>query len=235
MEYNTERDHLKLREYGRNVQRMVSYIKTVEDREKRNSYAITLVELMKQINPNLKDSQEYEQKVWDDLFIVSEFELDIDSPYPKPDAAILDRKPDRVKYNFNKIKYRHYGRSLEILIEQAINLEDPAEKQGAVITIGKLMKSFYNTWNRENIEDEQVLKNIKQLSDNQLDIDIETVKDLNLFDMAKPASDGTRTKNRSNNGNRNSNKGKRNNSGNNSGNNNSGNNNNNQRKRRTNN
>jgi hypothetical protein len=196
MDYNTGRDPIKLREYGRNVQRMVAYLRTVEDKEKRDSYASTLVELMKQINPNLKDSQEYEQKIWDDLHIISDFSLDIDGPYPQPDASLLDRKPDRVNYNHNNIKFRHYGRSIEILIDQAIRLEDPAEVEGAVITIGKLMKSFYNTWNKENIEDEQVLKNIRAMSDHKLDIDIEKVKELKLFDMAKPNYDPNRNRNR---------------------------------------
>jgi hypothetical protein len=211
MDYNTGRDPIKLKEYGRNVQRMVAYLKTVEDKEKRDSYASTLIELMKQINPNLKDSQEYEQKIWDDLHIISDFSMDIDSPYPKPDETLLDRKPDRVNYNHNNIKFRHYGRSIEILIDQAIKLEDPAEVEGAVITIGKLMKSFYNTWNKENIEDEQVLKNIKAMSSGKLDIDIEKVKELRLFDMAKPNNDN-RHRNRNNNRNNNNrNKGGRNN------------------------
>jgi hypothetical protein len=214
MDYNTGRDHLKLREYGRNVQRMVAHIKTIDDKEKRNSYAATLVELMKQINPNLKDSQEYEQKIWDDLYIISDFELDAEGPYPKPDAGILERKPDRVKYSSNNIKYRHYGRSIEILIDRAVKLEDPAEKEGAVIAIGKLMKSFYGTWNKENIEDEQVLKNIHKMSNNQLDIDIEKVKELRLFDMAKPSYDHNRNRNRNHGHSNRGGKGRRNNNNN---------------------
>jgi len=220
MDYNTGRSPIKLREYGRNVQRMVAHLKSVDDKEKRNSYAATLVELMKQINPNLKDTQEYEQKIWDDLHIISDFELDIEGPFPKPDATLLSKKPDRVGYNHNNIKFRHYGRSIEILIDQAIKLEDPAEKEGAIITIGRLMKSFFGTWNKENIEDQQVLKNIKALSGDELDIDIEKVKELRLFDMSKPAHDGNRNR-RNNNNNRG--KGRR------------GNNNNNNRSRRRNN
>ncbi len=174
-----------MREYGRNIQRMVKYLGSVEDKEKRNSYAKTLVQLMTSINPNVKDSQEYEQKVWDDLYIISHFQLDVEGPFPKPDSNILDRKPDRVLYNSNEIKYRHYGRSIEILIEQAKIIEDPSEKESAIITIGKLMKSFYQTWNKEHIEDEQVLKNIQRMSDGELTVNIETVKELKLFDMAK--------------------------------------------------
>ncbi len=187
MEYNTSRAHLKLREYGRNVQNLVAHIKQESDKEKRNAHAATLVELMKQVNPNLnKDTDEYDQKIWDDVFIISDFDLDVDSPFTKPEPSVLDRKPERINYFSNEIKYKHYGRSIELLIEKAIALEDPKEKEGAVIVIGKLMKSFFQTWNKDSIEDELVLKNIKRMSNDQLDIDIETVKELNLFDLGKP-------------------------------------------------
>ncbi len=186
LEYNTQREQLTLREYGRNVQNLVKFIRGVESKEKRNRYAALLVDLMKMINPELnKDATEYNQKVWDDLFIISKFDMDVESPYPIPEATILDRKPDRMGYQSNEIKYRHYGRSVEILIENASKLEDPKEKEGAVITIGRLMKTFYQTWNKDNIEDEQILKTIRQLSNNQLDIDIEKVKEFNLFDSER--------------------------------------------------
>lgn len=191
MQYNTDRPHLKLREYGRSVQNLVAFIKSEPDKTKRSSYMATLVELMKQINPNIsKDATEYDQKIWDDIFIISEFELDVDTPYPKPETSLLDRKPKRMKPYFNEIKFRHYGRSIEKLIEKAIELEDPKEREGAVVVIGKLMKSFYLTWNKENIEDEQVLMNIRRMSDNRLDINIATVKELRLFDMGKPILQG---------------------------------------------
>ncbi len=186
LEYNTGREHLTLREYGRNVQNLVKFIRTVDDKEKRNKYASLLVELMKAVNPEFsKDAAEYTQKVWDDLFIISKFNLDVESPFPIPESTILDRKPDRVGYQSNNIKFRHYGRNLEILIENAMKLEDPKEREGAVIAIGKLMKSFYLTWNKDNIEDETVLKNIKMLSKNELDIDIAKVKEHGLFDSER--------------------------------------------------
>lgn len=186
LEYNTQREYLTLREYGRNVQNLVAHIKTIEDKEKRNKYAGLLVDLMKMINPEFsKDANEYTQKVWDDLFIISEFDLDVESPFPIPESTILDRKPDRLTYSSNAIRYRHYGKNIEILIKNAVDLEDPKEKEGAVIAIGKLMKSFYLTWNKDTIEDEQVLKNIKQLSNDQLDIDINKVKEFNLFDSER--------------------------------------------------
>ncbi len=202
MDYNTERSHLKLREYGRNVQNLVEHLKVIENKDERNKKAVTLVELMKLINPDInKESDEYDQKIWDDLYIISNFEIDFEGPYPKPNAEILDRKPDRLKYASNNIRYKHYGKSVERLIEQAINLEDPKEKEGAIVAIGKLMKSFFQTWNKDSIEDEQVLKNIKQLSNDQLDINIETVKELGLFDSEKKPMN--RNHNRNNNNNKN--------------------------------
>ncbi len=188
MEYNTERAHLKLREYGRNVQNLVSHIQNEPDKEMRNKMVVTLVELMKLINPNLsKDTEEYDQKIWDDVFIISGFKIDVDSPFSTPEPSLLEKKPERMTYFSNAIKYKHYGRSLEMLIQKAVALEDPKEKEGAVIVLGKLMKSFFQTWNKDSIEDEQVLMNIKRMSDNKLDIDINTVKKLNLFDLGKPA------------------------------------------------
>ncbi|MCP4457802.1 MAG: DUF4290 domain-containing protein [Cytophagales bacterium] len=206
MEYNTGREHLKLREYGRNVQNLVSHIQNESDKEKRSKHAAILVELMKQINPNFnKDSAEYDQKIWDDVFIISGFDMDVDSPFPTPEPSLLERKPERLTYFSNEIKFKHYGRSIEILIKNAIALEDPKEKEGAVIVIGKLMKSFFLTWNKDAISDELVLKNIKKMSNDQLDINIETVKELNLFDLGKPAYN----KNRRNYSNNKGGKGKR--------------------------
>ena len=200
MEYNTQRTHLKLREYGRNVQNLVVHIQSEKDKEKRNQHVSTLVELMKMVNPNLsKDTHEYDQKIWDDVYQIAGFDMDVDSPFPKPEPA-MDKKPDRLKYFSNEIKYKHYGRSIELLIEKAVNMEDPKEKEGAVVVIGKLMKNFFRVWNKDNIEDEQVLKNIKKMSGNQLDINIETVKELGLFDLGKPIYKPRRNQKNSNKG-----------------------------------
>lgn len=189
LEYNTQREFLNLREYGRNVQNLVEHLKTVKDKDERAKKAATLVELMKLINPDLsKDSNENDQKIWDDLHIISGFDLDIEGPFPTPDKEVLSKKPERLKYYSNEIRYRHYGRSVELLMDQAIALEDPKEKEGAIVSIGRLMKGFYQTWNKDAIEDEQILKNIKQMSGGKLDIDIEVVKELGLFDSEKKPS-----------------------------------------------
>ncbi|MFY0591396.1 DUF4290 domain-containing protein [Roseivirga sp.] len=181
LEYNTERTDVRLKEYGRNIQKLVNHIRTIEDEEKRSAYAQTLTDLMKQINPNLKVNVDSDQKVWDDLYIISNFDLTIDAPFPMPEKSAIGKKPQRVAYKSSKIRYMHYGRSVEIMIEQAIQMEDPESKKSAVIHIGRLMKGFYNTWNKDNIDDEIILKQIKQLSDNQLDISIDEVKEFGLF------------------------------------------------------
>ena len=182
MEYNTGRNTLNLKEYGRNVQKLVDFMKKEEDKTKRSEYAQTIVELMKQVTPARKDVQENAQKLWDDLFIIADFDLDIDSPFPMPDKSIINRKPDRVSYQSNRIKYRHYGRNIELLILEAVKKEDPREREDAIIYIGKLMKSFYSSWNKEIIDDAVILENIKSISGGELNIDLEKVREDNLFE-----------------------------------------------------
>ena len=198
--YNTVRPALILKEYGRNMQMLVDHIRTLEDKEKRTESAYVLIELMKLINPNARDSQESSQKLWDDLFIMSDFDLDIDSPYPMPEREILSKKPEPLGYKTSEIRFKHYGRNIQLLIKKAIELQDPEDKDSAVIHIGRLMKSFQNTWNRDNVEDTTILKNIEKMSNKELTIDIERVKSENLFDsMVKERRSRPNNKNRRNN------------------------------------
>lgn len=181
-EYNTSKSPLILKEYGRNVQMLVDYIKTLDDKEKRNKYSATLIELMNQITPSHKALNETNQKLWDDLFIMANFDLDVDSPFPIPDKEILHRKPQRLSYSSNDIRFKHFGKNMELLVAKAMEIDNKEDKETAVIYIGKLMKSFNITWNKDVLEDEVILRNIRILSNNELDIDIEKVKDQNLFE-----------------------------------------------------
>lgn len=184
MEYNTSRDNLKLKEYGRNIQRLIQHIKSTDDRDQRNLYAETIIELMKLINPAMKESPEYAQKLWDDLYIMADFDIDIDSPFPKP-LHNADKKPQPLPYPNTNTKYKHYGKNIELLIEKAVLLEDPEDKEAAIIHLGKMMKAFYTSWNRENVDDDAIVKNLKDLSQNKLVIDAEKVKENNLFDSSR--------------------------------------------------
>lgn len=183
--YNTIREKLRLREYGRNIQMLVEHLASIEDVEKRNKQAHTMVELMKQINPAIKDTPEIAQKIWDDMHIISEFNLEVEGPFPTPDKEVLDKKPQKMGYNNNEITFKHFGKNIELLVQKAITLEDKEEQEAAIIHIGKLMKTFFYSYNRDNIEDDVVYKNIRKLSNNQLDIDLEKVKEGNLFEPAK--------------------------------------------------
>ncbi|CAN5605433.1 hypothetical protein BH23BAC1_BH23BAC1_09630 [soil metagenome] len=183
MEYNTSKTDLILKEYGRNIQKLAEYVVKIEDKEQRTRYAHTLIELMRQINPVTKETPaEYSQKLWDDLYIMSGFNLDVESPFPMPEKELLGKKPKRMDYNNNEVSYKHYGRNVELLIEKAIELEDEEEKAAAVIFIGRLMKSFYASWNKEVIDEEVIIEHIRQLSGNKLDINVNDVKSKNLFE-----------------------------------------------------
>jgi hypothetical protein len=191
--YNTQQNQLILKEYGRNVQKIVDHIITIEDKEKRNKYAQILVELMRQIHPGMRDSQDYSNKLWDDLYILSGFNLDVDAPYPMPEKTLLGKKPKRVAYNTHELHYKHYGRNVELLIEKAVGMENPEEKQNAIIYIGKLMKNFYGTWNKENVDDAVIVEHLREMSDNRLNISVDKVKAENLFDQGpKERSDRDR-------------------------------------------
>ena len=181
MEYNTTRSNLILREYGRNFHKLVDHIKGIKEKEKRNELSKTLVDMMKVTHPSFSDQSEVEAKLWDDLFIMSDYSLDIDSPYPIPEKKSKDDMSKRLDYPKNKIRYRHYGKKIELLIKEACKLKNEEDKEAAVIHIGKIMKSFFGMWNKESIDNNVIVENIKELSNNKLTIDIEKVKELNLF------------------------------------------------------
>ena len=181
-DYNTQKNPIILKEYGRNLQLLADYVRNIKDKELRNLSAKTLIELMKQINPSLKTGGEDSQKLWDDLIIMSDFNMDIDAPFPKPDKSVLFKKPQKVQYKTKKIKYKHYGLNLQLMADKAVLMEDDEEREAATIHIGKLMKGFASVWNKENLDDEVILQNIRELSNGVLDIDINKVREQKLFE-----------------------------------------------------
>jgi hypothetical protein len=189
-DYNTQLSPVILKEYGRNVQKLSNYIITIEDRDKRNKYAQLLVELMRQIHPNMREGQDYTNKLWDDLYIVSGFNLDVDSPFPLPEKTLLGKKPKKVGYNMHELRFKHYGHNVDLMIKKAVLLEDPEEQMAAIIYIGRLMKYFYTQWNRENVEDAVIVNDMRLLSGGKLNISLEKVKAEGLFDpTAKDRTD----------------------------------------------
>jgi hypothetical protein len=182
VDYNTQRPFIILKEYGRNVQKLVEYIRTIPDKDKRTELSYTLIELIKQLTPTIKDQPENPQRVWDDFYIIADFNLDINSPYPVPEREILFKKPQKVDYPQSPIRFKHYGKNIEKLVKEALKLEDAQEREDAIIYLGKLMKTFYGNWNKETLDDSVILKDIQEMSGGALKMTIEKVREDNLFE-----------------------------------------------------
>jgi hypothetical protein len=183
-EYNTQRPHIILKEYGRNVQKLVEYIRSIPDKEKRTELAYTLIELMKQLTPSVKEATpENPQRMWDDLYIIADFSLDLNSPFPIPQRDILFKKPKHIGYPQSPIRYKHYGKNIERLVKEAMKLEDPQERQDAIIYLGKLMKTFYASWNKETLDDSVIVNDIRELSNGTLTMNLDKVREDNLFEQ----------------------------------------------------
>ncbi len=169
-DYNSSRKKLILPEYGRNIQKMVNHIKTIEDRDERNKAAQTVIGVMGNLNPHLRDVNDFKHKLWDHITVISDFDLDIDAPYELPERESLQTKPDNVPYSQHRIKAKHYGRSIKLMIEKAVELEDGEEKSDLVRMIAYHMKKSYLTWNREAVSDNEIIMDMKTLSGGKLEV-----------------------------------------------------------------
>ncbi len=176
MEYNTSKKQLILPEYGRNILKLVEYCKTIKDREERNRMAQSIIEIMSNMYPHFKDIADFKHKLWDHLLIMAEYEMDIDSPYEAPPKETLRSEPDPVPYNNKEIKYKHYGKIIEKMIQKAIEFEEGEEKNALIETIGNQMKKNYIAWNKDSVSDEQIFNDIEKLSDGKIKVDREKVK-----------------------------------------------------------
>lgn len=168
MEYNSTRNDLIIREYGRHIQKMIEYLKTIPDREQRQRNAYAVIELMGMLNPHLKNVEDYRHKLWDHLYLIADFDLDVDSPYPVPTREALKARPDRLPYPKRHPRHRHLGRNIEVIIDKALHEENPEKKSGFTQCIGHYMKLCYNNWHKENVHDDMVRNELAELTGNQL-------------------------------------------------------------------
>jgi len=169
-DYNTQRKRMALPEYGRNVQKMVDHIKTIEDREERNRASRTIIQIMGNLNPHLRDEGDFKHKLWDHLALIANFDLDIDSPYPTPQREKFIEKPNQIPYKQGDIRYLHYGRIIELMIDAASEMPDGGEKEYLTTLIVNQMKKAYVTWNRSQVADEVIIGDLKLLSGGKLKI-----------------------------------------------------------------
>jgi hypothetical protein len=169
MEYNTTRSYLTMREYGRHIQKMVDYLLTIEDKEKRQRNAMSLIELMGFLNPHLKNVEDFRHKLWDHLFLISDFKLDVESPYPIPTRETLKAKPEPLKYPKRYPKFNHLGKNIEVVINKALKEENPEKRQGFANAIAYYMKLTYSNWHKELVHDDNIQSELQSITDGQLE------------------------------------------------------------------
>jgi hypothetical protein len=191
-DYNTTRKKLILAEYGRNVQNMVKYIVDLPTKDERNRYAQVVIDLMGFLNPHLRDVADFKHKLWDHLHIISDFKIDVDSPYPKPSEDAIRFKPAPLSYPQQRIRYKHYGKTVELMISRAKAIEDPQRKQLMIQSIANFMKMAYVTWNKDSVADETIIKDLREMSNGALQLE----ENVNLQRIeVRPANPTSRQRN----------------------------------------
>lgn len=171
MEYNTARTPLIIPEYGRHIQDMVNHCMTIEDEVERNGFAQVIIEVMGELNPHLRDVPDFQHKLWDQMFIMSNFRLDVKSPYPIPNALdTVNSKPNQVPYPKSLAKYRYYGNNIRKMIEVALTWEDDEKREGLVFAIANHMKKSYLMWNKDTVDDLVIFNHLYELSDGKFDL-----------------------------------------------------------------
>ncbi|MHA7944651.1 DUF4290 domain-containing protein [Formosa sp. 3Alg 14/1] len=170
IEYNTEREPLIIPEYGRHLQKMVNHAKTIENRDDRNKEANAIIAVMGNLQPHLRDVPDFQHKLWDQLFIIANFELDVDSPYGNPDREILERKPDSLEYPQNFPKYRFYGNNIKTMIDVANTWEEGELKEALIYSIANHMKKCFLNWNKDTVDDNVIFNHLYELSDGKINL-----------------------------------------------------------------
>ena len=178
MEYGTSRNKLILPEYGRNIQKMVEFTTTIEDDVERNKAAQEIINIMGSMNPHLRDINDFKHKLWDQLMLMSDFKINIESPYPIPEKEFFEEKPKKVEYTGGNLRYRYIGRIMQKLIKAATEIEDEEKKAELVRIISNHMKKLYLLWNKDIVEDKLIFDKLDKLSDGKLKV----AKDARLSD-----------------------------------------------------
>ena len=170
LEYNTEREHLIIPEYGRHLQKMINYAKAIETKEERNKVTKAIISVMGNLQPHLRDVPDFQHKLWDQLFIMADFELDVESPYGMPSREVIEARPEPLKYPQNHPKYRFYGNNIKTMIDVANTWEDGELKEALTYTIANHMKKCFLNWNKDTVEDDVILKHLFELSDGKINL-----------------------------------------------------------------
>ena len=173
---NTQQKKLIMPEYGRNVQQMIDHCVSIEDREERTRCANTIINIMGNLFPHLRDVDDFKHKLWDHLAIMSDFKLDIDYPYEIIRKENLRTKPDRIPYTLTPIRYRHYGKTLERMIKKCEDYPDGPERDQLISLLANHMKKSFLTWNKEVVDDDKIFKDLREYSHGRIDLSPETFR-----------------------------------------------------------
>lgn len=174
MQYNTSRELMPIREYGRGVHDMVKFLLTIEDRSQRQKNAEAIIEVMAILSPQLKNIEDYKHKLWDHLYLISDYKLEVDCPYPVPTREVKQQKPEPLPYPKQKIRWNHLGKGFEQLYEKAIEETDPEKKQGFIQVLALFMKVAYTNWHKENVHDDMIRDELFAISKGKLSYDPST-------------------------------------------------------------
>ncbi len=211
LEYNTERNHLNIPEYGRHIQKLVEHCKQLPTKEERNRMAHAIVGVMGNLNPHLRDIDDFQHKLWDQLFVIADFDLDVDSPFPMPDPEVINARPDRMSYPQKRPRYRFYGNNIQGMIDVATGWEKGEKREALTFIIANHMKKSYLNWNKDSVDDAVIFKHLFEMSDGKINL---AVKDEDLLESKDLIYRNTNT-HRSRNNNTRRNSGKKNNRNNN--------------------
>lgn len=170
LEYNAERTPLIIPEYGRHLQKLIDQATDIEDRDERNKAAKYIIQVMGSLNPHLRDVPDFQHKLWDQLFIMSDFRIDVDSPYPTPTRDVLQLRPDPLAYPQNFPKYRFYGNNIQYMINVAIGWEDSELKDALIKVIANHMKKSFLSWNKDTVTDAVIFEHLYEMSDGKLNL-----------------------------------------------------------------
>lgn len=171
-------------EYGRHVQKMAQYLLTIKDRKERTKATEVVIQTMTQVHPYAKDGEELRRKLWDHLYIITNYQLDVDGPYPKPEQGIFEAKPKRLHYPTSAVRYMHYGKIIPELIKKAVKVENEGERDNLVESIAMLMKKAYMTWNKSTVNDNTIIKDLAEMSQGKLEL--KDVSKLSTVSVAIP-------------------------------------------------
>lgn len=174
MDYNTAKGDIVIPEYGRNIQLLIEHSKTIEDRTERQAFVETVVDLMQRLHPQTRNVEDYVAKLWSHVFRIADYELDVDPPCEILSREEVYKRPEPLPYPTNDVKYRHYGRNVQEMVRKAAAMEDDEMQEEYVQVIGSYMKMAYKTWNRENVSDEMIRKNLVKISDGELELEEDT-------------------------------------------------------------